>query len=540
VFLCLLDVGLRSQDLGAVVDLAGGQQDAGVGALGAVGLRQPEVVALVPDLLAVLLVAEAEVVDLLEGEGVQAVADLLGLLGGLLGHRLGGLLCHDRAGRGGGLHHRLLAGGRLLGGLLGGLCCLLGGALLLAGGQLLGRALGVGLGAALLLGLHLATLAALDHLGLAVRGGNRGGGALGVVGLPLRLERLELLHVGLLVVGHEGGVRAAEGVLLVHRVAGRLLAALDHGLLGVVEERARLCRRHALGNERLELSRLLAVLLQHGFGPVAVHGGAVLVRAGLLDLLVGGHALGRNRRVDFLAEGQQVVRAHDAQVNAHSVPVFAQGVPTKPWIPGFNFFFGLKKIGRPTGGSKLNRQTATVTKKGACFSWFDFWHPVSPPLERRHVDLCLLVRKYVALVRNRRATRGDGACANGCADDCRGHEASLHEVRRLLAVVNDSQDLAGQGRRGAVGGQDDLANRDARLSTAVAARTLELHAPGVADEEIAVAEHLLDAVELGGVMGAQLHLLNGGLERFGPAPLGTDGGFRRGVALVFGGHCLFL
>ena len=165
---------------------------------------------------------------------------------------------------------------------------------------------------------------------------------------------------------------------------------------------------------------------------------------------------------------------------------------------------------------------------------------LSPTLERLQVHLGILaflrlvISKDVAVILHRGATSGNGASALGREDDRRRHEAGLDERRRLLAVVNQGADHEAMLGCGAVVGQDDLANCNARLAAAVPADAAVFHPPGVADEERAVAEHLLDAVELGCILGAQLDLLHGLLDGLAAAPLRANGSLR--WALVLGRH----
>ena len=155
--------------------------------------------------------------------------------------------------------------------------------------------------------------------------------------------------------------------------------------------------------------------------------------------------------------------------------------------------------------------------------------PHQPPLERVHVHLRLLVvplRRAIigedeAVLLNRRPASGDRAGAQSRADDHRRHEAALDELCRLLAVVNQGADDEAVLRRGAVVGQNDMADRDARLAAAVATYAAVFHAPGVADDERAVAEHPLDAEELGRIVRVHLHLPHSLLHGLGATLLGA-------------------
>ena len=164
--------------------------------------------------------------------------------------------------------------------------------------------------------------------------------------------------------------------------------------------------------------------------------------------------------------------------------------------------------------------------------------PLSP-LERVHVDLHLLgllrrrpIVEDVAVLLHGRPAGGDRAGAQSRAHDHGCQEACLHERRRLLAVVNEGADDEAVLRRGAVVSQNDVADRDARLAAAVATDAAVLHAPRVADEERAVAEHPLDAVELGRIVRVQLHLAQAFLERLCAAPLRANGSLRWALVLA--------
>jgi len=153
-----LELGLVSESGRAGVNLATGEQDAGVVTLGAIGILDPEPVALVPDAVTLLVkVADAEVVHLLGAgprdkrvgagvDGDDALVILLELDAVLLDHCV-----IDHCGLGNGC-----SGGGL--GSLGG--CALG------GGNLLGL---LGHGLAGLLGLDVARGLA-SHRALGNRG----------------------------------------------------------------------------------------------------------------------------------------------------------------------------------------------------------------------------------------------------------------------------------------------------------------------------------------------------------------------------------